>query len=204
MGGFVEASVQCPERKACGMGGGEDLQVAPAEAEAVQAVVFEKGEGLRRAGGGDPREALQLGEGGRAAGEVAAGEFADDDGMAGDLARVEALGEGGQAAAEVLHPDGGVREDHRAGGALRGRRGVARPGMVPPRAARRWAASRSMSASKPMRTRTDCCRRPTSFRASASKVSSISSVVCMAVTMRFAPLLRKLPFTKADTHPRPR
>ena len=118
--------------------------------------------------------------------------------------RFKALGEGGQAAAEVLHPDGGVREDYRAGGALRGRRGVARPGMVPPRAARRWAASRSMSASRPMRTRTDCCRRPTSFRASASKVSSISSVVCMAVKMRFAPLPRKLPFTKADKHPRPR
>ena len=85
MDGFVEAAVQGPERQAGGMGGGEDLQVAPAEAEAVQAVVFEKGEGLRRAGGGDPREALRPGEGGRAAGEVAAGEFADDDDVVANL-----------------------------------------------------------------------------------------------------------------------
>lgn len=96
------------------------------------------------------------------------------------------VGEVRDAAPEVLHPDGRVREDHFRRLDSRRRAGKVRVGMVPPRAARRRAASRWMRASRPMRTRAVFSVSPVYSTACASRESSMFSVVLIHAPMPFS------------------
>jgi hypothetical protein len=148
-GGEEKWAVQGPEAGVPEEGGGEKVDVGPAEAGAGQTVGFDalKGFGGRREWClGKLLEKLE--EVGAIA-EVAADELADDTGMTEHLVGGEGLGESGrEPIPEMCNPDRGVSQDHLALSERR-RRGALSCGWEPARAARRRAASRAISAWRP-------------------------------------------------------
>lgn len=178
--GGGETGVERPERVAGEPGGDKELHVVPANAATVKRVCFDKIEAFLGGAGFSSRQAAECGQRLGAFGEIAGGQLAEHHGVDGDLSTGQRRGEVGQSAPEVLHPHRGVCEDHlRRFASERRRGGTASAGMVPPRAARRRAASRSINASSPIRTSAVFSDSPVYSPACASRESSMFNVVLM-------------------------
>ena len=131
-----------------------------------------------------PGKTIQGGQSLGSVEEIASGQLAKDNWMDGDQSLLEGLSEIWQAVTEVVDPNGGVSDDHSlvdlSGRCLFGTRSS---GICPPKAASRRAASRSTSASSPIRTSAVFSFSPVYSTASASRDSSMLSVVLICINM---------------------
>ncbi len=135
-------------------------------------------------GGGGTGEVAQVGQNFRSSLEPAASQLADHEIVAPHLSGIQERRQSRVTSAEVIDPHRGVDEYHRERRGTERRRGTARRcDSDPPRAARRWALSRLMSASSPARTRAVFWSIRVSRRASSRRSSSILSVVFIHMSM---------------------
>lgn len=116
-------------------------------------------------------------------GEGAARELPDDERMTEHEVFVEQLGERMTLASQVVHPDRRVGQRHRPSVGGRRRGAGRRSFSLPPRAARRRALSRAMSASSPRRTRAVFSLTPVSRAARRIRLSSTLRVVLICINM---------------------
>ncbi len=150
--GGGEAAVTAPEGCAGQKRRSQQVNVEPSETGTHQAVVLDEREPLivldnRRLG-----KAAQEHQDLCTVAEVPTGELTDDERVAFHLTVVQKLCQGRIATPKVVDPHRGIDEHQRpTGEELRGRRlGIERkPGWEPPRAAKRRAVSRAISARSP-------------------------------------------------------
>jgi hypothetical protein len=114
--------------------------------------------------------------------QISARKLTQDERMHQTHTVLEKFSEAGMTFAKVLDPDGGVGQ-HRHNVAAR-RRGIGSScGWLPPRAARRFAASRAISASSPACTSAVFSSMPVSRLARSIRTSSMISVVLICISM---------------------
>jgi hypothetical protein len=151
------------------------MHVDPSESPAHQPVPFHQGQHFFVLRHRHLRQRRQEREDLLPCSEVPARQLAEDEGVAGDLSGIEASAQPRVAPPEVIDPNGGVDEHYRP--AAR-RRGTGRsPLSEAPRAARRRALSRAMSAARPAWTTAVFSFRPLRRRASLRSWSSRLIVV---------------------------
>lgn len=114
---------------------------------------------------------------------MAAGKFSGNERVAQHKAGFEHLRQHCLAASQMLHPDRRIHQDHEDArrfelvGALRRRGGTVAPGLLPPRRAKRRAASRSISACRASRNTMERSVVPAAALAALSSFSSRVTVV---------------------------
>lgn len=147
-------------------------------------MALDEREAFLRSGAGCDGEALQCRERIETAREIAHGQLSDDDWMRGNRAPAESLGKRRETLAKVLDPNGGVGKNHLARPAAGlFRAGISRPGMEPPKAANRAAASFSIKASSPILTMAVFSNAPVYSHTLEINASSMFNVVLMHTVM---------------------
>jgi hypothetical protein len=98
------------------------------------------------------RQGIEIAEQTQAISQIATPKLTQDEGVHQHDTLIEEVSKQGFAFAQVRDPDGGIGKNRHLAG--KRRRGIERSfGWVPPRAAKRFPASRAINASKPARTR---------------------------------------------------
>lgn len=93
------------------------MDVSVPEADPQESIEFDEAHDFFMAGDNRLGQVLNETESIRTVGEISAGQFPDDGGVASDLSPVEQERESRIAEAEMIDPHGGVDEDHRSPGA---------------------------------------------------------------------------------------
>jgi hypothetical protein len=134
------------------------MGVDKAEATAEQCAALDQREHFRIVCAHRLRQALEQGEETATVGQPAHREFAHDHRMVEHISGQQRAAERRITAAQMIDPDAGFDEQQRQ--AARRRGPAAASGSLPPRRARRCAASRSITAFSDSRTSTDFSFRP--------------------------------------------
>src|SRR6516225_2856651 len=103
-------------------------------------------------------------------------QLTDDEGMGQHLTDFQEGPKHAVSSAQMIDPDGRVDEGHATRPGRR-RRIVLKPGSVPPSLASRWALSRAINASSPMRTSAVFLETPVNRAARRRRDGSILRVV---------------------------
>ena len=159
------------------------MNVDPAEAAAHQAMALYEREHLMVRRNGHGGQCVEKTEDFFTLAEIAATELADYERMRPDDAVVQLRDKRGVPAAQMVDPYGRVGEQVDYFEGERRRRTGRSRFSTPPRAARRRALSRAISASKPACTMAVFSRIPVSCRARSSRSSSMIKVVLICMNM---------------------
>jgi hypothetical protein len=160
------------------------MHVDPTKSSPHQTTTFDKRKNfVVIRDGNDPQRTQEVEQLGSVR-QMPARQLPYDEGMYLHLIRVELSGELRVPLSQVLNPNRGIDEHGNYFFVPVLLRGTARSARsVPPRAARRRALSRAMSASKPACTTAVFSRIPVSFWARSSSLSSIIKVVLICTNM---------------------
>lgn len=106
-----------PDGDSLEQGGGQKMDIDEAESDLHEPLAFDQPQDFVLAGDIDPRKCLEISKRLRAPGNVPAGEFPDDERMAGDVTVFQEGDQPRVSETEMIDPNGGVDEDHRSSAA---------------------------------------------------------------------------------------
>jgi len=180
-----QAGIPRPHHVAFGNTRIQEMGINQPDAAAVKAPLIDEGEDLFMRGLAGPRQSGEEFEDLMPPGKGSAGEFTDHERVADHFAGFETNRQLTVAPPQMVDPDRCIDEDHRGflqPGLLRGATRALR--SEPPRTASFLAASRAISASRPMRTSSVFLRTPVSREAVEIALSSMLRVVRMHQFLR--------------------
>lgn len=185
-GRYRKSRVERPKPMAREPGGHQELHIVPTEPATIEQIRLDKIERFFNGSSRDSRQTPQIVQGLETLDEISGGQLPEDHRVNGYLVPTQNGGKLRHPATKVLNPNRGVRQNHfRAALLDRVRGGTASADILPPSAARRRPASRSMRATKPIRTSAVFSVSPVYSPAWPNKSSSIFSVVRIHTLMPF-------------------